>query len=264
MFELISPGTWLDEPNLSDHERFKVESLLGVLNSHFEEAALALGRFELERAQPCQRPDFGGNESEFDKRRAVEAALESRLSNANSPAEAWAMREEIRFQADTHVKRERWESGQVPESYLRRGVLIYAKVFLYALDTIGKTLRVLAETTGTPATLEEIRHNFYKALPSLTAVRDTAHHMEDRARGVGRQGTPMILQPVTNRMVNAPSGGVLILSSLNGNCFGSTMGDGRYGEVEVSVATMQVAQRAIQETLDAFAWRGPKRSEPSA
>ncbi|MEW6155731.1 MAG: hypothetical protein AB1673_17385 [Actinomycetota bacterium] len=201
VFELISPGTWLDEPNLPDGERFKVESLLEVLKSHFEEAALALGRFELERTQPWQRPDFG-KESEFEKRRAIEAALESRLADANSPEEAWAMREEIRFQADVHVKRERWESGQVPQSYLRRGAFLYAKVFLYALDTIGKTLRVLAGTTGTPATLEAIRQYFYDALPSLTAVRDTAHHMEDRARGVSRRGDPLILQPVANRMVN--------------------------------------------------------------
>jgi hypothetical protein len=65
-----------------------------------------------------------------------------------------------------------------------------------------------------------------------------------------------------NEMVNAPAGGVLILESLNNNLFGTTMADGHYGEIEVSVGTLGLARECVQGVISAFAWKGWKRHEP--
>jgi len=44
-------------------------------------------------------------------------------------------------------------------------------------------------------------------------------------------------------MVSAPNGGLLILNSLNGAKYGSTMADGHYGEVDVSPESMERLQK---------------------
>jgi len=64
------------------------------------------------------------------------------------------------------------------------------------------------------------------------------------------------LKPVDNQLVRAP-GGVLILESLIGNRFGSTMADGEYGEVSVTPASLAAANQLVQMSIEAFRWKGP-------
>ncbi len=64
-----------------------------------------------------------------------------------------------------------------------------------------------------------------------------------------------------NKLAIAPEG-VLILGSLNGNKYGSTMENGFYGEVEVSVQSLELARMAIQTCIDAFSWKPPKHHVP--
>jgi hypothetical protein len=74
--------------------------------------------------------------------------------------------------------------------------------------------------------------------------------------------SPSALKPVMNTMVHAPGGGVLILNTLNGNRYGSTMEDGSFGEVEVSAQSLDLARSAIQTCIDAFTWRPPPHHVP--
>jgi hypothetical protein len=80
------------------------------------------------------------------------------------------------------------------------------------LDTLANILRVLAAEAWAPSALGQVRNDWLAAFPQLKHVRDTAHHIEDRARGIDRNGKPLKLAPINNEMVNAP-GGVLILDS---------------------------------------------------
>lgn len=265
IFELIWPGVWLEAPELSDDARREVDSLLHTLGGTLAEAAVALAWFEQERSRPHDPPQVQSPEAqaEWGKRRAIEAALEAQLPPTLSLDERWAAQETIRFEAECAVLRARWASGAVPAEYLQKAVFVAAKAFLYSLDGIGKTLTVVAKLSGVPDAVKSHRDTFYTSLPTLTGVRDSAHHLEDRVRGLDRNRRPLTLKPVTNDMVHAPGGGALIINCLNGNQFGSTMGDGEYGEVEVSCATMRVAQNAIQGALNAFTWKGPRRYQPS-
>ena len=83
----------------------------------------------------------------------------------------------------------------------------------------------------------------------------------DRAQGLDKRGRPLVLQPVNNRMFNAPNG-FLGLSNLNGNKLGYTASDGHYREIEISANSVQAAQAAIQQTIDALSWRGPAHTVP--
>lgn len=259
-FELTYPGHWLDCPGVAQDDVHEVGIVFYVLESHLADAALALRLFESER--PNVR--FAGPEPEafYSRRREMELERELQLGPDLSPEERWAAYERIRFDVDVALKRERWAAGEIPDAHLRRAVFLYAQAFLFALDGIGKALTALGSPAWVPAAVTTARDDYYRSLPTLTGVRDTSHHLEDRARRRDRRGRQIALKPVVNNMISAP-GGALILDNLNGNRYGSTMEDGSFGEVEVSVQSLELARTAIQACIDAFSWRPPRHHVPS-
>lgn len=95
-------------------------------------------------------------------------------------------------------------------------------------------------------------------------MRNTAQHLEDRSRGLGsgKSPKPLDLKPIDNNFISAP-GGVLVLNSLNGSKYGSTMADGHYGEVDVSPESMSHLQEILNNILGSFKWHGSKQHKPS-
>ena len=74
--------------------------------------------------------------------------------------------------------------------------------------------------------------------------------------------TAPTLKPLSNELIHAPDGGVLVVDSLNDNRLGGTLADGSFGEVEVSPQSVGTAQHFVQRVLDAFEWRGPTMHLP--
>jgi len=103
---------------------------------------------------------------------------------------------------------------------------------------------------------------FERRLPGVKPVRDSSHHTEDRARGLGRNLKPLDLQPITTGAIFAPGGGVLVLNSLENDDLCFTGSDGAYHRVPINAASVRAAQEAVQRVLDAFTWKGPTRSVP--
>jgi hypothetical protein len=84
-------------------------------------------------------------------------------------------------------------------------------------------------------------------------------------RGLDRRKKAMTLAPISNRMIEAPGGGVLVGDALNNRHYGCTVEDGSYAEVEVADETLEVARAAVQAIFDALPWRaGARRFEPSS
>ena len=101
-------------------------------------------------------------------------------------------------------------------------------------------------------------------MPGLKGVRDSAAHLEDRVRGEAF-GKKIETHPVTSSMVHAPTGGVMIVGSLNNQDYGGTIADGTYAEVQVSNATTENARIVVQAVYDALPWRpGHRHVEPSS
>jgi hypothetical protein len=232
--------------------------MLFVLESHLSDAALALRMFEHERRRPITIPR---DQSLYERRRQLEFEREAALPAGLPHEDRRTAYESIRLGVEIELKREGWAAGGIPEAHARRAIFLYAQTFVYALDGIGKTLRVLASMPSTPQPVTDAAEWFDQRFPTLKGVRDSSHHLEDRVRGRDRRGKPLDLKPVDNAMVRAP-GGALILGSLNNNRYGSTTDDGSYGEVEVSGESLDIARSAIQRVLDGFSWTGPKRHVP--
>jgi hypothetical protein len=134
--------------------------------------------------------------------------------------------------------------GHADVAYSYRLACIHAHTVLYALDRIQKALNKLAEVPGVPARLAEVRDAYQQALPSVVPVRNSAHHREDRVMGVGGG----------NRRLD-PSN-LLITSKLGPTRLGYTLGDGSYGEIEISRESVGLAWAAVQYAIEAFSWQG--------
>lgn len=258
IFELTKPGS---NPNYEDREiSRKFERLLSHLETAFYDANVALNLFNSERHSSS---DWGFQTSEqwqndFQKRQVLEQQVRNELGL--QPYERY---EEVRFEVEARLKKEKWRNGDIPLSHQQRFIFLYAKSFLNALDTIDKFIKVLSEEDGAPAQIKQLHSQVAIDFPHLRAVRNSAQHLEDRARGLGagRNPKPMTLQPMDNGFVVAPQG-ALMLSNLFGSKLGYTMADGHHGEVDVSEESMLKITSIIQEVINAFPWVGPPQHLP--
>ncbi|NMF88266.1 hypothetical protein [Aromatoleum petrolei] len=259
VFEITTPGTWLD---YEDHDwSWRIEGLLRNLESQFFEANAALNLFIQAQSSPPARPDR--DQWKLDARRRSEIRQQVEHEQGGQFfVDHWS---EIYFETEVRFKREQWSKGRMPREFAHNQAFIYARAFLYALDSFDKFLGVLSREPGVPQELVVTHSIISEFFPDLRGVRNTAQHLEDRARGLGagRDPKPLDLKPIVSDAIHAPGGGVLVLNSLNGSKYGSTMADGHYGEVDVSPESMQKLHYILHEALALFRWKGPKRHSPS-
>lgn len=256
VFEIVTPGTWLQ---LAESEAsHRVDSLLRNLKSQFFEANTALNLFHAERARSSSqtRPD---HDAVYERRRQIEREL---------GADGWPMpsfeeRGEITFQAEVMAKREYWATGKLPRSLEFPVIFIYARAFLYSLDAFDKFVGALCTEPDIPTIIRSIKDQIGGEFPDLRGVRNSAHHLEDRARGIGTGGKTIDLKPVNNALVSGENVKLLAMNCLLGNKYGATMADGHYGEIDVSPESLQKLQIILQAILESFEWSGPKQHEPN-
>ena len=256
IFEIIKPGTWLD---YDDRDwSWEIENILLSMQGQFYEANLALNMFI--QTISHDRTDFNREQREADANRRseisreIEATFENPYDHNN-----W---EEIYFRTEVAFKKEQWQAGRMPREFEHNQPFIYARTFLYALDSFDKFLVVLKSQSNIPEKVIELHKQLGDTFPDLRGVRNTAHHMEDRSRGLDAKGNPIELKPIDNKMIKA-DGGALVLNCLNGTKYGNTMADGHYGEVDVCLDSMSSLRDIFQAVLDSFRWKGLKTHLPS-
>lgn len=261
VFEIIVPGTWLD---YEDRKwAWEIENQLRSLQSQFFEANLALNLFI--SAQTSRNSSFSKDTWDADSKRKQEIRSELEIGLLEQGKSYHETYDELSLQTDIIFKREKWQQGSIPSEFEHNLAFLYARTFLYALDGFDKFLGVLAKEDNVPKAISELHKKISITFPDLRGVRNTAQHLEDRSRslGAGRTPKPLDLKPISNGFISAPNGGALILSSLNGSKYGSTMSDGHYGEVDVSPESMSHLQGILTSVLNSFKWHGSKQHKPS-
>jgi hypothetical protein len=153
----------------------------------------------------------------------------------------------------------------VPGCMLNRAPHMHSRSFLYALDNIHNYLQILSKMAGVPPAITDLKTEFEQVFGgNLKPVRNSAHHPEDRVRGLKTNEKPIDIQPSafmafgsdTTSVHTGSIGGPGIANEVlrNGNRYGGLLADGTYGEVEVSAATMAACQDVLQQVFDAFIW----------
>ncbi|MFF2029517.1 hypothetical protein [Arthrobacter sp. NPDC058192] len=263
VFELTKPGGWLEGID-DEREMQDINALLDLLSDCLIDAAVSLSLFQEASANDYAQPGFDQEKREQERQqeylilKRMESDLMSRLRAEHGEEEAYKAYGEaygsLVDQSHIEAKRLRWQAGEVPKSYTGRLPFLHAKSCLYALDTMHKSLKTLKCLPAAPGQVEKAYSEFDAAFPGLVAVRDSAHHAEDRVQGKKRKARIEPV-PVINDTIHAPNG-FMATDLLNGNRYGTTLADGSYGEVEISVASVAIAQRIVQSVFDAFQWRG--------
>jgi hypothetical protein len=176
--------------------------------------------FEAEVARPRRS---GKDQWEADRAReaAISSNYEQRLPTGLSDIARWQALDSLREQIRVEAKRLKWASGEMPETHGRLQ-LLHAKSFVYALDNLERTIASLANVNDAPPELAKHREKLIATIPGLRQVRNSAHHVEDRARGKHRvrgHEKDIILRPMSNRLIHAP-GGAFVVDALIGNRYG--------------------------------------------
>lgn len=250
-FEVTYPGTWLQ---LSDQqEAFEISGLLSHTGTCLVEAALTLGHYQEVRGIRPQRPDF---ERGIDRRRELELVI-----RAERGIPAYEQYEEVRLEVDRRLLRADFASGALPREYAHHLPFVHAKSFVYSIDAMRAGL-VQLRNFSVAAKIEPALVALDVALPSLSGVRDSTAHADERVRGLARK-KPVNSQPVENRFISAPHGGVMVIGGLHGDNFSCTLANGTYGELLVTIASFNSCVEVFQRVLDNLPWHGPPRLFPS-
>lgn len=261
VFELRYPGTWI--AGVSPPEAHAIQLVLSLVEGPLTDAAVALAWFEEARVAMTSRESAQERwQRRVAKSQAVEAEVARRVPPGLTPEEAWAAREALRETVALEARRRDWRRGVVPESYAFRVPFIHAHSFLFAFVGVLKALRAIEGMDPAPAHARAAAKRLSVLFPTAVGIRDSAHHAEERVRGLKRGGKRIRVKPIDTGPIRAP-GGALVLSTLNGNRLGYTMDDGAYGELELSRDTLESARVIIQDVLDALAWGGPARTVPA-
>jgi hypothetical protein len=274
VLELSYPGIRIADP---DEQRAQnTLTLFYLAERELTQATMALNMFEQEliRVRKMMMEDRPSNPA-FRKKRDAEAQRRQEIESHIRSQEGFGAFDytgflELRKRVETAFRHEQWSNGVLPGEYQTILPFMYARLFLLSVESIWKLISALehqseivaeGHSLGNVVAIRHAKASFHKAFPDLKGVRDTTAHLEDRGRGLDRNRKSLDLKPVSNRLFNAPAG-VLAIESLNGNRIGSTMSDGNYGEVEVSIETLRVVQESLQAIIDAFNWEGPSRHSP--
>ncbi|WP_145538297.1 hypothetical protein [Yersinia kristensenii] len=251
--EIVKPGTWL----ASDDHKWsqEVAGLLGNLENQFYEANLALNLFLeslKQRSAVITKEQMQANNA---RRNEIQKEVESKYPNRRDIN----IMHDILLETEIILKREKWSNGQLPQEFITHQPLINARAFLYALDSFEKNLKVLMNHSDVPELITALHCELKRDFPDLLGVRDTAHHIEDRSRGLkaSRPPRPLELKPVDNPSFKSKNGS-LMFDCLRGTKYGNTMANGHYGEVDVSQESMEILRSIFQRLLDSFKWEGNK------
>lgn len=145
--------------------------------------------------------------------------------------------------------------GSMPKDFVLKRRLIAARAFLYAIDNIDKGLQVLSKEAVAPPELANDCHALAEIFPDLRQVRNSAHHMEDRVRGLGRNGNRIQAKPIELPGI-VSGGGNMFLDCVIGKSFASHMADGHLGRVEVSVESLIKLRELLHGVFARFEWIG--------
>lgn len=259
--EWTKPGVWIE--GLDRDVAWRISGQIRCLEEAIIEANVTLNMFEQARASYQTMERTG---AKFEAHSEISRAVEAELfpdGMIQMEMQGDGFREdydERRVLMDTYVRHRMWQSGFLPKSFLRMPQFIFAKAFIHALDLFDRVLEGIAKDSSAPKNIKDIRKNFCNSLPDLREVRNSIQHAEDRSKGE-KYGKKIDLKEIDGSKISI-GGTALVNNGLDGNRFGTTMANGDYGAIDVSVQTINVLRSALLDVYSAFAWTGGKSVYP--
>jgi hypothetical protein len=144
----------------------------------------------------------------------------------------------------------------VPLTYWRKVPFMQAHSFVYALDSFGRFLDALCDYDVVPDAVRDAQLDFNARLPMVRKIRNSALHLEDRAR---RYASAEDRKKGKRMKVDGFQG----WSNLEGSNLCYTIDDGSYQKVAIHADTLNVMTETLNRVLSGLPWTGPGRVAPA-
>ena len=118
---------------------------------------------------------------------------------------------------------------------------IFAKSFVYSLDTISKQLGKLSQISGNKGERIALCELYSKEFMDLKYIRDSSMHIEDRGLGLDRK-----LKQIKTQ--------VLVIGGFINNCYSYSGSDGKNYQIEISTKIARKAGNIIQNIINTYVW----------
>ncbi|WP_129232831.1 hypothetical protein [Cronobacter condimenti] len=270
--ELTVPGSRIESQDQEWGQT--VQTLISHIQSSFFEANASLNLFEQETSnRQAQNVNSMRNMGviDFDRIRQIENDIlkergldDNAYFNENYHTDNSLMFD-INLEAQIRLKREKWNSGVYPLQLKHPIIFIYAKSYLFSFDAIDRFIEVLEKTDGLPdavrSSLAESRALFISKFPELRHVRNTTHHLEQRALRLDRFNKPLRIKGIDKPGLKT-NDTTLVLNNLRGTRFGCTLNNGNYGEVDISRESLEDMRLIVQNVINSFPWAGLSQHLP--
>lgn len=253
VFEISVPGMVLLPGSVRDEH--EIETLLSSTISSFYEANTALWLFTDAIEAKSRRSDARKSldeiiDSENAQRKEIyDQLIEERGSFFGIHAETELIFKKRRLEENVAL----WKEGKLPTEFESNLPLLYAHGFLFALDYIERFLSVLADNHDIPTKAQEAIIRISAELPQIRDIRNSAHHKEDRIRGLA----------TSKKQIAFPNNiHAIILSGLVNRTLTYTVASGHILGLDVTDETLRIVHVIIQDIINAFAWEGIPSSRP--
>jgi hypothetical protein len=118
---------------------------------------------------------------------------------------------------------------------------IFAKSFVYCLDSISKHLKKLDGKVGKEAEKNILYEKYKMEFGELKHIRDSSMHMEDRGLGLDRNKKPLKTY-------------VVVTGGFINNDYSFSGNDGKHYQIEISKGKVFKAVEIIQELINSYDW----------
>lgn len=135
------------------------------------------------------------------------------------------------------------EAYERPSPYDAHLNTILAKHLVYSLDSIRNIINKLCKKCDPPPQVLPIYEEYKRRFGHLKFIRDSAIHIEDRSRGVNKNGLPL-------------GANIISLSNFVNNTYCFTGDDGNEYGIDITEETIRQAHEILQKIVDSYGWHG--------
>lgn len=139
------------------------------------------------------------------------------------------------------LTRKNYDSKRKQSKYVNYLNTIYAKMFVYSLNSITEILKVFKKYSNLPHDVLVLVSEYKSIFGNIKHIRDSATHIENRGRALDKNG-------------NIIPASLIVLGGFNERRYEFTGSDGKCYGVEISESTLLLAHRILQSIINAFKW----------
>ena len=151
--------------------------------------------------------------------------------------------------------------SEVDIKYFNRHTFVHAHSFVYSLDRYYKILRALENIKPIASIALKTISDFKSKFPSITEVRNSAQHFEDRYKQKAF-GKDIISKPFSVDNLNFPDGNVYMVSTFINDKLTYTSANGSLGSVDISDTSLISVVANFQDLISSLSWTGAQRYMP--